>query len=158
VKELDEALNFWVKRVQAEEYEDLIKSITKKNPVHKQFASLSPFMDANGLLRVGGRLHHSNISKDRKHPLILPGNNHLSKLIISNEHIKLLPGGAQLTVASLRQKYWIVGARRAVRDHIHQCVTCIRQRATTMSQITGDLPRERVRLTRPFLSTGVDFG
>jgi hypothetical protein len=158
VKESDEALNFWVKRVQAEEYEELIKSITKKNPVQKQFASLSPFLDEDGLLRVGGRLHHCNISNDRKHPLILPGNNHLSKLIISNEHIKLLHGGAQLTLASLRQKYWIVGARKTVRDHIHQCVICIRQRETTMNQMMGDLPRERVRPTRPFLSTGVDFG
>ena len=39
--------------------------------------SLSPFIDQNGILRVGGRLQNSNISYEKQHPIILE-KSHLS--------------------------------------------------------------------------------
>jgi hypothetical protein len=47
---------------------------------------LSPFIDSNGLLRVGGRLQHSNLSYDVKHPLILPSKHHLVKMLVVHYH------------------------------------------------------------------------
>nr|CAH7767045.1 unnamed protein product [Callosobruchus chinensis] len=42
--------------------------------------SLSPFMDKDGLLRVGGRLKYSNLPYSRKHPILLNSSHHLTKL------------------------------------------------------------------------------
>lgn len=36
------------------------------------FISLSPLLDENGLLRVGGKLYNSNLAYETKHPILLP--------------------------------------------------------------------------------------
>nr|CAH7758019.1 unnamed protein product [Callosobruchus chinensis] len=40
--------------------------------------SLSPFMDKDGLLRVGGRLKYANLPYSRKHPILLNSSHHLT--------------------------------------------------------------------------------
>ena len=35
-------------------------------------AALNPFIDDNGVMRVGGRLQNSHLSFEEKHPIILP--------------------------------------------------------------------------------------
>ena len=54
-----------------------------------------------GILRVGGRLQHSQLSYASKHQIILHPHSHLSKLITENEHLRLLHSGVQLTQLSL---------------------------------------------------------
>ena len=65
-------------------------------------------MIQNHLLRVGGRLSHSLLEEDAKHPVILPAGCHFTKLIIRDAHQSTLHGGVQLTLATLRRQYWIV--------------------------------------------------
>ncbi|XP_029674527.1 uncharacterized protein LOC115242403 [Formica exsecta] len=119
----------------------------------------SPGMDPDpqGILRVGGRLKHSLLAYDERHPVILPGSSHLTRLIIEACHRRTLHGGVQLTLGSIRQQYWIPRGRQLVKEVIRWCVTCIRWRAASQQQIMGDLPRLRVTPARPFLSTGVDY-
>ncbi|XP_072375734.1 uncharacterized protein [Diabrotica undecimpunctata] len=71
------------------EIKDLISNIVLKSPL----STLSPFVDGDGLLRVGGRLHNSNILYTQKHPIILPKASHVTDLIIRHEHLKLLHAG-----------------------------------------------------------------
>ena len=47
---------------------------------------LDPFVDDNGILRVGGRLRRANLNDDYKFPIILPKNNHVSSLIVRHFH------------------------------------------------------------------------
>ena len=49
---------------------------------------LYPFLDKDGLLRIGGRLRQANIESDRKHPVILPKKHHITQLIIHHFHVK----------------------------------------------------------------------
>ncbi|GFQ94374.1 uncharacterized protein TNCT_695851 [Trichonephila clavata] len=44
-------------------------------PQSSKLRFLNPFIDREGLLRVGGRISHSNVSWNQKHPLILPAGN-----------------------------------------------------------------------------------
>lgn len=81
----------------------------------------SPFLDGNGLLRIGGRLSNSLAPYDFKHPIILPGDSSLVKLIIRRQHLLLYHGGSQVATQVLRQKYWIVGGRNVMRRVIFDC-------------------------------------
>ncbi|XP_076294565.1 uncharacterized protein LOC143215848 [Lasioglossum baleicum] len=118
---------------------------------------LSPFLDERGILRVGGRLKHSLLDYDEKHPIIMPEKSKVTSLIIVYFHERLLHGGTQLTLSNLRRMYWIPRGRQAVRKHIHGCLKCWRWRAKTSEQLMSDLPYSRVTPTRPFYHTGVDY-
>jgi hypothetical protein len=122
-----------------------------------RIASLSPILDEKGLLRVGGRPRHATISYDKKHPILLPRHSRLTEMIIINKHRELQHAGPQLLLAVLQRQYWIVRGRDANRFLLNKCITCHRQRATNMSQITGDLPSLRVTANPPFYCTGVDY-
>jgi len=119
--------------------------------------SLSPFVDADGILRVRGRLKNSLLDSDGRHPVILPRDSVLSRLLISDIHTRTLHGGTQVVLATLRQQYWILGGRAPVSAFIRRCVKCARHRAATAQQMMGSLPSSRVTPTRPFLTSGVDY-
>lgn len=51
---------------------------------------LYPFLDSLGLIRVGGRLKISDFSFTKKHPILLPSNHNLIKIIVTDMHRKLL--------------------------------------------------------------------
>jgi len=59
-----------------------------RDPLRKSSAllrNLTYFLD-DSILRVRGRLKHSNLSFDRKHPVILPQRHFLTELVIQNSH------------------------------------------------------------------------
>lgn len=58
-----------------------------------ELSRLTPILDETGCLRVGGRLKHSLLSPDAKHPLILPREASLTRLLIEDCHIRTLPPG-----------------------------------------------------------------
>ncbi|GFT91480.1 integrase catalytic domain-containing protein [Trichonephila clavipes] len=79
--ELRNAAEVLVKSVQQSEFKSEIKCLQLKHqiPKNSKILSLNPFLDKDGLLRVGGRLKFSNLSDFQKHQLILP-KTHCSEL------------------------------------------------------------------------------
>lgn len=75
---------------------------------------LTPFVDENGILRVGGRLQYAQYAFDKKHPAILPPKHHLSLLLIKHEHVRLLHAGPQLLLSSLRERFWPIRGRSKI--------------------------------------------
>jgi len=61
-----------------------------------------------------------------------------------------------MTLAMVRQRFWIPRGRSVVKQCIHRCVTCVRWRAAA-EQLMANLPRARVTPTRPFQVSGVDY-
>ncbi|XP_046604989.1 uncharacterized protein LOC124297725 [Neodiprion virginianus] len=157
--ELSDAQLFWTKVNQQVYFAEEIRqietssSLTRSHPLSR----LTPFIDSNGFLSVGGRLNHSLLSYDEKHPFILPRESSFSTLIIDHHHRLKLHGRPQLTLATIRQRYWILGGRVPIRMFIHRCVPCARHRATLSSQQMGQLPQSRVTQSRPCLHSGVDY-
>jgi len=119
--------------------------------------TLHPFIEKEGLLRVGGRLQQSTLPYRTMHQIILLSNHHFTKLVVSAEHIRLHHAGPQLLIASLRERYWIPRIRNLVKTVIHQCLTCYRFKAQATQQLMGELPSTRVQSSRPFLTTCVDY-
>ncbi|XP_070855575.1 uncharacterized protein [Drosophila suzukii] len=158
-EELDNALRCVVKIVQAETFQSDMRAILAENPLPPKstLRNLTPFLD-DGILRVRGRLKHSNLSFDRKHPIILPQRHFFTELVIQNSHQATLHGGAHLTLAHTRYKFWIPNGRQAVRTILRKCITCFRASPSIGSQLMGDLPVHRVNPpNRPFVATGVDY-
>ena len=119
--------------------------------------TLHPFIDKEGLLRVGGRLQQYTLPYQTMHQMILPSNLHFTKLVGSAEHIRLHHAGPQLLIASLRERYCIPRIRNLVRTVIHQCQNCYRFKAQATQQLMGELLSTRMQTSRPLLTTGVDY-
>ena len=119
--------------------------------------SVNPYLQ-NDLLRVGGRVQAFLLHPDEKHPIILPFNCKFSKLVVKFCHEKKLHAGIRLTHSTVRQEFWIVKGRNMVKTQINKCNTCIRYRASTLSQKMGILPSHRVtRPDKPFRLAGIDY-
>ncbi|XP_043466289.1 uncharacterized protein LOC122501089 [Leptopilina heterotoma] len=129
----------------------------KELPRRHSLASLHPFIDAKGILRVDGRLENSPLPYDQKNPVILPGQSHLAELIIDWAHKKSLHGGSQLTYSYAIRRAWIIKGRVRVKAHVRRCITCARTKIQRASQLMGQLPAERVTPSRPFERCGVDY-
>lgn len=145
--------------VQLNEFPTELSALRNKDslPLKSKLIGLNPFIDANGIIRVGGRLKNSLLPFTQKHPAILPSNHHFTKLIIDHYHLVCLHGGIQLTLNLIRNTYWILHGRRIVGAHLKHCHTCVRNKPTPLTQLMGDLPHVRVRPSRPFSATGVDY-
>ncbi|XP_063994400.1 uncharacterized protein LOC135171756 [Diachasmimorpha longicaudata] len=157
--ELNEARTFWVKVTQHQYFESVFQNLNRDIQLPRQhpLAKLTPRIDDQGILRLGGRLKNSLLDPDETHPIILPRQSRLTTLIINEAHQKTLHGGVQLTMAHIRQRYWIVGGRKSVHASILRCAICTRFRATRAQQLMGQLPTSRATPSRPFLHTGVDY-
>nr|CAI5839102.1 unnamed protein product [Callosobruchus analis] len=116
------------------------------------------FNNDRGILRVGGRLRNSELNFNQKHPIILHEKHKLTVLLV--EHQRLLHAGPQLLLASISERYWIVGGRNLIRKNVHNCVRCFRNKPTTTGYLMADLPKHRVTPARRFLLllyAGIDF-
>lgn len=129
------------------------KVLKPSNPI----ASLSPFVDKGGLLRVGGRLKNSTLDFAARHPIILPRKHPITSALIKHFHEVHLHAGPQALLATIRQAYWPIGGRKTVASVIQKCVRCFRARPRTLDQIMADLPVDRVTESRAFVVTGVDY-
>lgn len=129
--------------------------IEVKDPRHirksSAIYSLSPFVDKQGILRVGGRTG--------SHPILLSYDHRVSFLIAQHYHA-LAHSGIEWTLSLLREVFWIVKGRRLVRKVIDSCITCKRLFRKPLSQYMADLPIERISPDQPaFTFVGTDvFG
>jgi len=158
--ELERATRLAVRVTQRKYFFELLKQLSDPNRVvtPPTLAHLAPFLDHSGLIRVGGRLQRSMLTEDAKHPLLLPKESHVTSLLITAFHRRLLHAGPKLILAMLRQQFWIVSGREAVRRIIFKCITCTRHKALHPTPRMGILPEARVQSVRAFSSVGTDYG
>ncbi|XP_045449127.1 uncharacterized protein LOC123657649 [Melitaea cinxia] len=109
------------------------KALSHKN----RLIALTPFIDGEDIIRVGGRLVNSHYEFDVKHPILLCG--------------------PQLLLANIRQTYWPLGGRNLARSTVSKCIKCRRFRAQSIQPIMGQLPATRSELEFPFFNTSVDY-
>ncbi|XP_076829473.1 uncharacterized protein LOC143475509 [Brachyhypopomus gauderio] len=121
---------------------------------------LNPFLDEQGILRVGGRLSHATLHPHVRHPAILPKDSHTSMLLIKHYHEKVHHQGRGMTMNELRSNgVWILACSGAVSSYIYKCTKCRKFRRCAEEQRMADLPEERTEATPPFVYCGMDcFG
>lgn len=159
VDELENATTILIRMAQMHAFPNEITqlSASKHISTKSKLLSLNPFIDKDGLLRVGGRIRNANISFNQKHPIILPKGHPLTNLIINHEHLLHLHGGAQSVLAAIRLKYWPIDGKNTVKKILRNCIRCCRSNPVMLNNIMGDLPVNRINFSRPFTHTGVDF-
>ena len=101
--ELLKAEQHWVRRVQQLKFGEEIATLSKGNPLShsSKLLPLHPILDEQGLLRVDGRVRHSEPWFGTCHPILLPGNHSLTTLLLRTEHLRLRHVGPTLVTASL---------------------------------------------------------
>lgn len=156
--ELRHAHDVIIKVVQRSTFKEEIDALERSKVVKKSsLNSLNPFLDSKGLLRVGGRLRNANLAETVKHQLILPKNHPVTVLLIKFYHHDYKHAGIQLVNSAMKQKYWIMGAKSAIRKELRKCVICARFSSELSKQIMADLPSARVNPGRAFLRIGTDY-
>lgn len=90
--ELTQALSKLISNVQNAHFAEEMSCLHKSQnlPRKSKLLCLNPFIDKDGLMRVGGRLRNANVNFDHKHPLILPEKHALTTLIIRYTHVQQL--------------------------------------------------------------------
>lgn len=151
-----------IRCVQQEFYGEELKCLEDGIQLSKksQLRKLNPFIDEDGLLRIGGRLTNADLSRDERHPVIMPKTHHITTLIVRHYHEDVYHQGRHFTEGAIRSAgVWIVGGKRLVSSVLHNCVTCKKLRGRLMEQKMAPLPAERLTSEPPFTHVGLDvFG
>ncbi|CAK9816429.1 hypothetical protein ANTPLA_LOCUS8963 [Anthophora plagiata] len=157
-RELIDAERILVRLAQREQFKSDIALLTDNKPLTRSnLKSLNPFIDEMGVIRVGGRLRNAPISYDQRHPMILPAKHPLTTLIVEYEHRRLLHSGHQLTLSSIRTRFWPITGKRLINQVLSKCIRCFRVHPTSQMYMMGDLPAARVSPARAFSTCGVDY-
>ncbi|XP_076301683.1 uncharacterized protein LOC143219699 [Lasioglossum baleicum] len=132
--------NYYIDILQHEQFKKEIDTLNSGKALDKRskILNLNPFLDERGILRVGGRLHHSHLEYNQKHPILLPRAHRVTKLIIREHHIKNYHSGVQSTLNAVRER-------------------CQRARLSDINYIMGNLPKNRIQQSRPFEIVGIDY-
>ncbi|XP_018396277.1 PREDICTED: uncharacterized protein LOC108774625 [Cyphomyrmex costatus] len=70
--------------VQVEQFPQELCSLQqgKGVPANSQLAAVNPFLDEEGVIRVGGRLKRADIPYDQRHPIALPARHHITEILL----------------------------------------------------------------------------
>ena len=137
--EIENQKEFWTKRAQS----------SAVNKAEESTLNLQP--NELGVLVCQGRIQGS-------FPVFLPDCHPFATKLVEQAHMRTLHGGVGMTMAHIREKYWIPRLRRLARKVIKKCYGCRRFQAKALKQpAPGLLPRDRTEGNRPFQTIGVDF-
>ena len=152
--EISKAETFWIKQVQAQAFPggENEGSLTRLNPKN----------DGDGLLRMDGRLRFADeLPYGTRHPILLPKDHPVTRLIVVNAHKRLGHGaGVEQVLTELRSRFWVVKGRRLVRSVTEACAECRRRFTKKIgNQMMAPLRKSRLQSSlRAFEKVGVDYG
>ena len=149
-----------IKSVQAGYFKDEIEAFQKKQRLKAStcIIILDPFMDSEGLLRVGGRICKSALEKNLQNPILMPRYCRITQLIIEWCHNQVAHAGRGMTINAVRaSEYWMINYNTAVRSTMSKCVRCKILRGKFQQQQMADLPKDSISEEPPFSYCGIDM-
>ncbi|XP_050394219.1 uncharacterized protein LOC126812082 [Patella vulgata] len=163
------------KRITTEDYESATKCIIREVQIRNfpneltslksnqcvsnssNIVRLKPLL-SDGIIRVSGRLTKAPISYDAKHPMILPRKHHVTNMIIRHFHRANGHCGHEQVLSLIRERFWILKSRIAIREVIQTCILCRKRNAVPLVQEMANLPSYRLTpFENPFTYTGLDY-
>ena len=86
---------------------------------------LDPYLDTEGLLRLGGKLKKSNLHFTDVHPLLICIKRKTTSLIVEWCHQKTAHGGRGLTIIGVSSNgFWVVNCNTVVSILVGKCAKC----------------------------------
>ncbi|UYV67073.1 hypothetical protein LAZ67_4003825 [Cordylochernes scorpioides] len=124
--------------IQFQHFREDIRSLTTLGSVKRtsKIYGLTPFLDDQGILRVGGRLKWApSMTYEQKHPALLPSSGQVAQMIIQAVHMRTLHGSVHLMLST----------------------EVLDAESKRSGQLMSDLPKERLTPGKPFSISGVDY-
>ena len=141
--EIQKCEQWWIRKTQTEA---ATNPEFEKTEVH---LNIKP--NLNGVLECRGRI-------DGEYPTFLPCDSTFTRKVVERAHLCTLHGGVSMTMAKVRERYWVPKLRRLVKQVRSKCYGCLRFRAEAYKKPPpGKLPSTRTQGTTPFQVVGVDF-
>ena len=142
-EEIEAQKKFWEKRVQHQ------GETSQKYEADRMQLNLQ--RNQSGLLECRGRVQGH-------YPIYLPDTEVYTEKFVQQAHEETLHGGVGLTMAKVRENYWVPRLRQLAKRLIKKCPSCKRFQATALaSPPPGLLPKDRTEGNTPFQVVGVDY-
>ncbi len=159
-EEVKEAELIWVKSIQSSTFAKEIQFLKRKErrtpPI--MVSQFGLFLDDQETLRSKGRINETSLPLSTKVPAMLPSKHWFTELVIRDTHERVKHSGIRNTLATVRERFWIIRGREAVKKSLRHCVVCRKVEGLPYRpQDMPDLPNYRVSEDPPFSHTGMDF-
>ena len=159
-EEIESATVWLIMRAQREVYAKEVRALLSNRPLDPSspIASVNPYLDRVGLLRVGGRIELAPVASSTRNPIILPPKAEVTRRIINYVHIQAGHSSPWRTVPEIQRQYWISAPRRVIKCVVDRCPLCRRYAAKNVTPLMAALPAVRLQPFQPaFSCTGVDY-
>ncbi|XP_008184257.1 uncharacterized protein LOC103309759 [Acyrthosiphon pisum] len=113
VNELSNATMVLLRKMKSMSFTSEVAELKANRLVGRRSAlrTLNPFLDPDGLLRVGGRLINADIAYTSKCPIALPAKSTITRLIFEYEHKCLIHIGPRRLLTNIHLRYWPIRGR-----------------------------------------------
>jgi len=125
----------------------------EKNP----FGRMEVLKDEREVLHVKTRTVRREDLVVSNKPYILPGSHPIVRQLIRDYHTAYCHAGVGFLLKKLRQKYWIIQARKSIKSVVSKCPRCRRMAARPVVAESAPLPLDRIKDAEVFEVVGVDL-
>ena len=109
-------------------------------------------------IKVLRRISETSLPLSTKAPAMLPTKHWFTELVIRDTHERVKHSGIRNTLATVRERFWMVRGRETVKKSLRHCVVCRKVEGVPYRPPRApDLPNYRVSDDPPFSHTGLDF-
>ncbi|GFT47814.1 integrase catalytic domain-containing protein [Trichonephila clavipes] len=115
------------------------------------------FIDNNNILRVKSKITERNDESSFLYPILLPDKCEFTKLLIRSIHKKNCHAGIQIMQSLIRERFWIIRARKTIKSILNECFICARFKVKSLSSGPSPLPPDRVNDCAIFEVVGIDL-
>ena len=147
------ARNLCAQKAQQRYYPKEYKSVVHSNalPVKSRLIHYDLFLDHNSVLRLSGRLRKvPGIPYDEVHPILLPGEAHVTKLLALDVHRESGHRGLNTINGALTKQFFVPQMKLKMKNVLSHCLLCQMKKSKTFSVPMGDVPPQRYHLSRAF--------
>ena len=136
LQELKDAEHMLFKHSQSLYFDSELKALHSSKPISSKSSIiyLLPYLDSDGLLRVGGRLSRANLDHSQQHPIILCSQCEMDSKLFNYNHVNLGHCGPTLLLSSTGSRLHVIGARRLARRICRECVTCMQKNLSKINR------------------------
>ncbi|GFT10280.1 integrase catalytic domain-containing protein [Trichonephila clavipes] len=115
------------------------------------------FIDNDNILRVKSKITERNDESSFLYPILLPDKCEFTKLLIRSIHKKNCHAGIQIMLSIIRERFWIIRARKTIKSILNECFICARFKVKSLSSGPSPLPPDRVNDCAIFEVVGIDL-